>query len=140
MGKKEYQNKERSILSAVCIGVLISISVMLIGVFIVSLLILNETVTNSTTGYLVMADILISTMVGSIGAIGVAKRKLAIVALCSSLIYMLSLISLTAVFYDGQYSGVPATLLLVMCGGISSVLVESKRNARQKMRHKKIKL
>lgn len=140
MRTKEYQNKDKSILYAVCIGVLISVTVMLIGVIVTSLLVANETVSSNTTSYWVMGISLVSSMIGSAVAIGIAKRQLAIVGISTSMAFMLILISLTAIFYGGQYSGVPATLLLILCGGISSVIIKSKKIVKQKTRRKNVKL
>ncbi len=140
MATKEYHKKEKSILFAVCIGVSISILVTLVGVFIMSLLISNETVSNDTIGYFVLIVTLISSMLGGVSAIAIAKRKFVIVCLSTLIAFALALISVTAMFYGGQYSGVPVTLLIIFCGGICSVMIASKMIGRQKIHRKKVKL
>lgn len=140
MSKKDYQKNGKSAVAAVSIGAVISIVLMLIGTMIIALLVMNETMTEKAIGYGVLAVTLIATFTGAYVALTIYKKKYLITSMSVSIVFALILLSLTALFFDGQFNGVPATLLVIICGGVSAMLVAGKGRHRTKQHRKKLKL
>ncbi len=140
MNKKDYQKNGKSAVAAVSIGGVISVVLMLIGTMIITLLVMNETITEEAIGYGVLAVTLIATYTGAYASLTIYKKKYLITSMSVSIVFALILLSLTALFFDGQFTGVPATLLVIICGGVSAMLVAGKGRHQTKPHRKKLKL
>lgn len=140
MGKKDYKSKDISLPFAVCAGTGVGVLVMVIGVFLITLLIHNETIESNSIGYFVLADTFISAMLGCITSIIIAKRKMLIISLLTSIAIMVVFVSITALFFGGQFSGVPVTFVVIIGAGISAALILYKVIGRPKTYHRKVKL
>ena len=140
MSKKEYQKAAVSIPAAVTIGTVTSLAVMLVGAVAVSLLIANETINSDSVGYGILVVTLISSMVGNALSLLLAQKKLLVVSLCTSGAFGIVLLSITALFFGGQYSGVPVTFLVIFGGGAGTILMTWKLIIKTKSYHRKVKL
>lgn len=80
-------------------------------------LIETEVVPEGAVGYGIMATLILSSFLGAMVSARKIKRQRMLVCGLSAGIYFGLLLSLTALFFGGQYSGVGATALLVLCGG-----------------------
>ena len=139
MSKKEYRNT-MSIPAAVGVGTVISTIVMLIGAIVIALLISNELISDQSMDYGVLALTMLSAILGCSVSNVVAKRRLLIVSVCTAVTFLLVLISITAIFYGGQYSAIPVTALVILGGGVSSVLIIGKTIYKTKTNYKRAKL
>lgn len=140
MGKKEYGNMEKSIPAAIGIGALISLLTMIIGTAVMTLLLANQTIEENTVGYGVLLVIILSVVIGSTVSILLARSRVLIVSLCTALTFALVLLAMTAMFFGGQYSGVPVTLLVMAGSAISVALIAGKYINKPKPYRKKSKL
>lgn len=139
MSKKEYRNT-MSIPAAVGVGTVISTIVMLIGAIVITLLVSNELISDQSMDYGVLALTMLSAILGCSVSNVVAKRRLLIVSVCTAVTFLLVLISITAIFYGGQYSAIPVTALVILGGGVSSVLIIGKTIYKTKTNYKRAKL
>lgn len=126
MRKKEFRNSEKSIPVAICAGTVISFVSMIIGVMIITLLLSNETIAEAVIGYAVLLTTLISVVVGTVVTVLLVKSRVFVLSLCTSSAFFLLLLALTAMFFGGQYSGVPATLLVIIGGSVGVALITAK--------------
>ena len=140
MGKNEYRNETASIPAAVFLGTVVSTAVTLIGAVVVAALISNAIISDNSIGYSVLLLALVSAFLGCSASILIARRRLLIVSICTAIVFLLVLLSVTAIFYGGQYSGIPATVLVILGGGISSVLLIGKIIYKTKTNSKRVKL
>lgn len=100
-----------------------SLVVTLIFAAILAKLIEAETLPETSIGYGVMALLLLASFVGALVSSGRIKRQRLLVCLASGLIYFLLLLSMTALFFGGQYSAVWQTALLVLCGSMLAAMM-----------------
>ncbi len=73
-------------------------------------------------GYFAMGILLLSSFVGAVIAAGRIKRRRLLVCILSGAVYFGMLLSMTALFFGGQYSGVGVTAIMVLCGVGLSIL------------------
>lgn len=95
-------------------------------------------ISQENTGYGVMIILLVSAYVGAAISSGRIKRQRLLVCLLSGAVYFVILLSITALFFGGQYDAVAVTGLLVLCGCMAAALLHpgEKRGGKRK----KIKL
>jgi len=126
MPKKEYGNKEKSIPLAVGMGAGISMAAMLIGTLVVALMVTNQTIGEDATGYGVIIVTVLSAIIGSTVSILIARSRVLILSLLTSISFAMILLAMTALFFGGQYSGVPVTILVIIGSGVSVALIAGK--------------
>ena len=97
-------------------GWLVNLLLTIIGAGLSGLLISREILPESSIGYCIMLIILASSALGATTSIHRIKRRRAYVSLLSGLIYYGTLLSMTALFFGGQYQGMGVTALLVIAG------------------------
>lgn len=116
----------------------ITLAVSAIGAKLVDMGSLKET----AIGYWVMGILLISAFTGAMVAVGSIKRQKLMVCALSALIYYGCLLSTTALLFGGQYQGMGATALMVLCGGALAAMLcsrkgrEGRRNRKRSLRHR----
>lgn len=137
VSKQEYGNKEKSIPMAIGIGTLISFLTMIIGAAVMTLLLANQTIEESAIGYGVLLVTILSVVIGSVVSILLAHSRVLIVSLCTTLSFALILLAMTAMFFGGQYSGVPVTLMVMAGSAISVALIAGKYMNKPKSYRKK---
>ena len=130
----------KSIPVAIGIGTLISILTMVIGAAVMTLLLANQTIEESAMGYGVLLVTILSVVIGSTVSILLARSRVLVVSLCTTLTFGLVLLAMTAMFFGGQYSGVPVTLLVMAGSAISVALIAGKYMNKPKSYRKKSKL
>lgn len=99
----------------------------------------GEILPEENIGYGVMIMLLVSAFLGSATACIRVKRQFLMTAALSGVVYILLLLSITALFFGGQYSGVGVTVLLVCCGSLLAAMVFSRGGKGRKTRKPKVK-
>ena len=77
-------------------------------------------------GYGIMVILLLTSVIGSKATCVMIKRRRLIGCFLAGLLYWLSLIMITALFFGGQYDGMGVTGFIVLCGSAVVCLLESK--------------
>ena len=81
-----------------------------------------------SVGYCIMFMLLFVSYIGAKTAISAIKTQFFMIALMSGILYWLFLLSVTALFFGGNYSSIPETAALIAAGSISAALLRrSKR-------------
>ena len=83
----------------------------------------SETLPVEKIGYGIMALLIVSSFAGAMIAFGRIKRQRMLVCIVSGVIYFTMLMSVTALFFGGQYSAVGTTALLVLAGSGTAALL-----------------
>lgn len=99
----------------------------------------GEILPEENIGYGVMIMLLVSAFLGSATACKRVKRQFLMTAALSGLCYTALLLSITALFFGGQYSGLGVTVLLVCCGSLLAAMVFSRGGKGRKTRKPKVK-
>lgn len=99
----------------------------------------GEILPQENIGYGVMVLLLLSAFLGSAVACKRVKRQYLLTAALSGVVYVLLLLSITALFFGGQYSAVGVTILLVFCGSLLAAMLFSREGKGGKARKPKLR-
>ena len=119
-------------------GLLWSIVLSIAGALITGKLVDSEVLPEKGIGYGAMVTLLVSSFAGAKCAVGKVKRLRIQVGLASGVIYLLTLLAATALFFGGQYSAVGVTALLIFGGSMLASLPERERRGGKPARKYKI--
>ncbi len=116
------------------IGAAASLTITLIAAFILAKLLDAQRLSWENVGYGVMFMLLLSSAAGAFLANRKIKRQRMLVCLLSGVIYFGILMSITALFFGGQYDSVGVTALLILggCGSIGLLEMREKRSGKRK--------
>lgn len=120
----------------ILIGVLVCVGVTLIASVILAWLIAAEKMDESAVGYGAMIALLLSAILGSWTASAKIGRLRTQVCLITGGIYYLVLLSITALFFGGQYQGMGVAAILVIAGsGVTALLgIREKKSRKNKIK------
>lgn len=127
-----------SMVSSVGIGAIVCMTVTLLLTAIVAVLIGTEKIPVSTADYCVLMIVLMSAITGSMVGAGKVSHKRLYASVLIAVSYLLILLSITAMFFEGQYNGVGVTALVIISGSIVAILVDRKGEKRSKKRRIKM--
>lgn len=97
----------------------------------------TEIIPQERIGYGIMVLLLLCGFLGANEACRRIKRQYLIVSAISAGIYFLILLSITALFFGGQYSGIGVTAILILCGSLLAALARSGKGEGRKRRKKR---
>ena len=114
-------------------GAVASLSVTLLASAMIAKMVEDENLAESGVGYGIMITLMAASFFGALIAAGRIKRQRLMVCVMSGVIYFLSLLGITGLFFGGQYEAVGVTGLLIMGGSMLAVLttVGGKRGGRR---------
>lgn len=104
-------------------GAIISLGLTILSAVVLAKLVASEVMAEANIGYGVMAMLLVASFIGSLCAHARIKRQRLLVCGLSGVIYFLILLSITALFFGGQYEAVGVTGLLVLGGSLTAGLL-----------------
>ena len=137
------QNRKKisldKIMKKTVIGASVSMLVTLILIAIWTTLINTGLISISKMDYYVICTLLVSAVIGSIVGAAKTNQKKMHISLLTGVLYLLLLLSITAIFFEGQYYGIGVSTLAIISGCVAALLVGVKGEGRSKMRRKKIK-
>ena len=115
-----------------------SLGVTLLGAGGAAWAVLRGIIPEKGTGYCAMVILLLASMAGSSVAAGTIQRLRTQMCLAAAGTYWLCLLTITALFFGGQYQGVGVTALMVLCGsGLVILLAPGSKNRAGCRRRKK---
>ena len=124
MRKNKMTGRAKSLPVGAFQGALYGFAWTLLAAAVLAWLIQKEVIREEGIGYGSMVILLTSSALGArIGCSKVRRQKL-LTCLCSGGMYFLLLLSMTALFFGGQYTGIGVTVLLVMGGCAAAWLLE----------------
>lgn len=103
----------------------------IIGASIIAYLVNTEMIAPSSIGYAVMVLLILSSLSSSFVAWKKVKHQKIMVCISAGFVYYTILLSITALFFGGQFSALFETALLVLCGSFLAIILTSgnkKRN------------
>ena len=117
-------------------GTALSLGITLLLAALAAWLVLEEVIEETHIGYCVMVILMAASFLGALTACGRIKRQRLLVCMLSGSVYFLLLMSITALFFGGQYEAVGVTGILVFGGSMLAVL-SSGSNSREGKRRKR---
>lgn len=128
-----------SISTGVMIGTSVSMAGTLIGAAACAALISSETIAAGSVGYCAMVIVLLASMTGAAIGAGKAKKKRLYTCMLIAASFVLSLLAITALFFDGAYTGVWVTALEILAGSVASAFLAKSNRKQNSSRRSKIK-
>lgn len=98
------------------IGLGVSMLITLAAVGILAGMVLKGTVGENAIGYGAMLIVPLSSALGALAAALAVKHRWLVVCAGVGGLYFVTLLSITALFFGGQYSGIGVTALLILLG------------------------
>lgn len=115
-------------------SMVITLLVVMIGAYMLS----NGILPQEQIGYCSMTALLSGSLLGAVTAARRIKHQKLLVGLLNGVVYYLSLLAITALFFGGQYQGMGVTLLLVLGGSaIGAILANREQKTRRPYGRKK---
>lgn len=137
MGIKKTSSKIAfSLPLGICLGIVISILVALIGTAGITYLVIGEKITEGNLGYYLLATLFLSAIAGAWTAANQTKRLRLQVCLLEGAGYFLSLLAVTALFFGGQYHGVLASGLTILVGCLLTAILPSFKSGKIKLKNR----
>ena len=128
-----------SIGTGVMIGTSVSMAGTLIGTAACAALISSETIAAESIGYCAMVIVLLASMTGAAIGAGKAKKKRLYTCMLIAASFVLSLLAITALYFDGAYTGVWVTALVISAGSVASAFLAKSNRKQNSSRRSKIK-
>lgn len=120
-------------------GGMVSLGMTLILCAVLAKLLDSQMLPQENTGYGIMIIVVLSAWSGAAFASGRIRRRILMVCALSGVIYYGILLSITALFFGGRYSGAGETALLVICGSMLAFLLRIPHKSGVKRRKVKIR-
>ena len=114
-----------------------SIAITILGAAVSSWLLVSEKIGESNLGYVIAILLLVSSAVGALVASSVIRQKRILVCLISGSMYFLSMLGINALFFQGVYSGVGESALLILAGSFSVALLGLNNGKKPKRKKRK---
>ena len=132
-----------SIPGGLALGGLISMIITVAGAMVSAWLIGNEKIREEQIGYCSMFILLASSFFGAWAASEKIKHRRLYVCILSGIIYYGLLLSITALFFGGQYQAMGVTAIVIFGSSMCAALVRPKgkrrsRSGNARHRHRKI--
>lgn len=121
--------------AGLALGAVVSMAVTIVLSLVTAKLVDSGTLAESAIGYAAIGILLLSSILGASTAIGRIKRQRLVVCLAAGGIYYGLLLSMTALFFGGQYTGMGVTALVV-AGGCGAVILAGMGQGRSRGRRK----
>jgi len=118
-------------------GATTSLGITILGSVIIAKLLDAEIIEENAVGYAVLVMLMTASFAGATISRNKIKRQYLIVCGLSGVIYYITLMGITALFFGGQYEAVGVTCILVM-GGSVLALVAGKKPDRVGKRRKTV--
>ena len=123
VANKKITGRATSLPGGLAIGATCSLAATLILTAILAKMVKSETLPVEKIGYGIMVLLIVSSFAGAMIAFSRIKRQRMLVCIVSGVIYFAMLMSMTALFFGGQYSAVGTTALLVLAGSGTAALL-----------------
>ena len=118
--------------AGIAIGGGISLFLTIAGAGIVAKLISVEVLRENTIGYGAMMIILLASISGTAIAVSKVKKRMLQVCALVGVVYYMTLLAMTAMFFGGQYQGMGVTALLILAGCGAVVLMAGRKRKPKK--------
>lgn len=133
---RKVTGKALSVPGGLFLGVGVSMALTLLISVILASLVNSEKLPWERIGYGIMGMVYISALIGALIAGAAVKHQRLLVYLLSGAVYWLTLLSLTALFFGGQYYGLGVTALVVF-GGCGTVCLLGMRGEKKGLKRKR---
>ena len=119
-------------------GATISFVVTLLLCMVIAVILNNEKMAESNVGYGVLVILHLASYMGSYTACRMVGKQRLMVGLLTGATYFGTMMIVTAIAFGGEYHGISATVMLILCGNILAAMWTSRDKTKGKRRKLKI--
>lgn len=137
---KKATGRAKTIPGGLAVGTAVFFIIIVLCGIVIAKIIERQIVAENNSGYLIAAAMIISSYAGCEIAIKQCKRRLILVAILSGVVYTISLLSITALFFGGEYEAIFPTTSLIFCGCVTVILFNlyyaNRKKEMRKVKHR----
>ena len=137
--KQNGKMKRASVVGGLTAGVVTSVAVTLCCAAVGAAMITTGKIGENVTGYISIGILLLATLIGTLTGTGRVQGKKLYTGLVIAAIYFILLLSMTALFFDGQYERVTVTSFVLILGAIGGACLRIGKGSSGKCRMRRIK-
>lgn len=134
--ERKATGRASSMPGGLAIGALVSMGITLVMASAIAWLVDKGKLPLTGIGYGAMVTLFLGAAAGALVASGKIKRMRMQVCLLAGLIYFLLLLSMTALFFGGQYHGIGVTAAVVAGGAVTAILPGLRQSRGGKKRYR----
>lgn len=123
----------------IVLGAVISMAVTLICTAVFGAMVSAGTIRENVVGYISIGILLLATVIGTLSGIRNVQEKKLYCGLGIAAVYFGLLISMTALFFGGQYDRVTVTSFVLFLGAIGGMFLGKGKGSGSNLRSRKIK-
>lgn len=124
MGPKKAKGTATAVPLGVLWGAIISMLMTVISALILTWLTLNKITNQQQLGYCIMGALFCAATIGSFVSTALVKRRKLLISLMTGLTYYLTLFSITALFFGGNFQGAAVEGLLITAGSLITGILQ----------------
>lgn len=113
--------------AGIAAGTLLSLAATGITVAILTWMVLDGKISESSVGYYSLGILVICPLLGALLSGARIKRRWMLVCCITGTVYFVALFLCTAIFFGGQYRGLGVTAIMVLLGSLAAGLMGLKR-------------
>lgn len=132
--KAKTGRKAKSTAAGLALSLAVSQFVTLVVTAFLTKIVLQGNVQEESVGYGIMALLILASFAGAITASKSIQRRKAMMCIASGLLYWLSLLSVTALFFGGRYEAAGVTAVLILGGCGTAAIMECRESKHEKCR------
>ena len=129
-------NNEHHRFRGALVGIAAGLGATILCIAACSWLICAEIIDETCIGYCIIATVLLSSFVSAWVTIKRTKNNNLIMCMITGSGYYAALLTITILFYEGQFTGMMETAMLVLCGSLCVFLCGFRENRKAKNRKK----
>ena len=134
---RKVTGRASSVPAGLAAGAITALGITLVTSLFVAYLVSGEYIGQDKIGYGAIFVLLMASAIGSWFAIRKIKKMPIQMAALSGLLFYVMLLSMTALFFGGQFNGMAVTLVFVLVGSGAGGIMASARSKKQKQKYHK---
>lgn len=134
-GKQKYTGRTLSVPAGVAVGLGVSLGITGAVIALLAKMVDSEMMPWENVGYGIMVMLLAASFFGAIAAYGKVRRQRLMICLLAGAVFFCVLLSMTALFFGGQYDGVITTFLLILAGSGTAGLLGLRQGRGSRKKH-----
>lgn len=137
--KYRFREKTMTMPAGMAIGAVVEIALTVLLAAMLVNMILAEKFLEQNIGYGIFGILMTAPMIGGMTACSVIRRRKVLICFGMGGVYLALLLSLTMLFFGGQYQGITAALLPIAGGSCAAALLMAKEKQKRSVRGKRKK-
>ena len=137
--KQNGKMKRDSVVGGLTVGAVTSVAVTLCCAAVSAAMISTGKIGENVTSYISIGILLLATLIGTLTASAGVQDKKLYTGLAIAAIYFILLLSMTALFFDGQYERITVTSFVLLLGAIGGAYLRIGKGSSGKCRMRRIK-